>query len=324
MGALKGSTAVLVLGMHRSGTSALGGALQHAGVNMGSRLFGPQEGVNERGFFENSGVVAINEALLDRLGAQWDQPQQLLLPADLTDKPSVRDAVTSFLTREYRDSRLWGLKDPRCALLEPLWSTSIRALGATLQRVLICRDPLEVADSLKRRDHFPAEKSLMLWLNYNLAALAPGIDDLPVVLTYRQLVEAPGATLEGLADQLHLPGLRSLDPTAVIETGLYRSQRIDDGPQELRQLASDLYETLSSGQPDAECINDVAERYTVFQASMQPSLLSHLEKVSRREIHYRSAFYEAYDSWWWRLAAPARWIERKLRGRAAPPSPPRR
>ena len=66
--------AIVVVGMHRSGTSAVSGVLDELGVFMGRNLFAPQKGVNEKGFFENAKVVDINERLFDALLGSWDDP----------------------------------------------------------------------------------------------------------------------------------------------------------------------------------------------------------------------------------------------------------
>ena len=66
--------AIIVLGMHRSGTSAVSGMLAELGVFMGSSLYAPQKGVNEKGFFENSLLVDLNEKLLDSQLWSWDDP----------------------------------------------------------------------------------------------------------------------------------------------------------------------------------------------------------------------------------------------------------
>ena len=66
------STGLLVLGVHRSGTSSLAGVLRLLGVELGTRLLAPHKDVNERGFWEQSDIVALHNRLLDSLGSRWD------------------------------------------------------------------------------------------------------------------------------------------------------------------------------------------------------------------------------------------------------------
>ena len=67
---------LIVTGMHRSGTSALAGALGVLGVDLGSNLMPANEDENARGYFEDVELTAFNEALLDHLGYTWDDPRR--------------------------------------------------------------------------------------------------------------------------------------------------------------------------------------------------------------------------------------------------------
>src|SRR5690349_14671023 len=69
---VKQNTALIVLGMHRSGTSLLGGLLSQVGVVMGRSLYAPQKGVNEKGFWEHEDIVDTHDELLLTLKSQWD------------------------------------------------------------------------------------------------------------------------------------------------------------------------------------------------------------------------------------------------------------
>ena len=75
---MKDNNALIILGMHRSGTSLLTGLLSQVGVKMGRRLYAPQKGVNEKGFWEHEDIVDTHDELLLHLGSQWDD----LLPLD--------------------------------------------------------------------------------------------------------------------------------------------------------------------------------------------------------------------------------------------------
>ncbi|MFN7387355.1 MAG: hypothetical protein ACK5S2_11465, partial [Lysobacteraceae bacterium] len=62
---------VLILGMHRSGTSGLAAAFAAAGFDPGARVLGPSAG-NEEGHWEDQFAVDLHEELLARLGTRWD------------------------------------------------------------------------------------------------------------------------------------------------------------------------------------------------------------------------------------------------------------
>jgi len=67
----QGKSIVVVLGMHRSGTSAITRGLQVMGVNLGNQLMPPVAGNNEKGFFEDTAVSSINSELLGAMGQDW-------------------------------------------------------------------------------------------------------------------------------------------------------------------------------------------------------------------------------------------------------------
>ena len=78
---------LIVLGMHRSGTSALAGLLSHLSIPMGDNLMTPVEGENDKGFFEDEEIVELNDQLLSKLGMSWDDAR--LMP----DKWWMQDDV---------------------------------------------------------------------------------------------------------------------------------------------------------------------------------------------------------------------------------------
>lgn len=325
MSTLSGSTAVIVLGMHRSGTSALSSVLATSGYNMGKRLFGPQAGVNERGFFENSGAVGINERLLDALATQWDQPAFLPNVDTMREDPELRERLHRFLNAHYLGSTLWGLKDPRVSILEPLWTEAIKRSGANLRCILIVRNPFEVADSLHRRDRFPVEKSLMLWLNYNIRSLKTACRERTAIITYSDLVTDSKEAVGAMQERLELPGI-SLDRlSSLIDPSLYRSRKSDTWVEEtpIARLASQLYTLIESDKVSAEVVSEIECSYQSILDQLPQALISHMQRISRSEVHYRSLFYEAYNSFSWKASSPLRWIERKARGRRQASKPPR-
>ncbi|MGQ0723500.1 MAG: sulfotransferase family protein, partial [Candidatus Eiseniibacteriota bacterium] len=164
------SVAVLILGMHRSGTSALARVLNVLGVELGDKLLRPS-GDNEAGFWEHRDLVVLHDRLLAAVGSTWDDPRPVPPEALLSDatKP-VRDDMLAVLRRDFAPRPLWGVKDPRLCRLVPLWLSLLDELGAEPRFVLTARDPHEVAASLARRDGMSLEQARLLWLEHCLAA----------------------------------------------------------------------------------------------------------------------------------------------------------
>ena len=65
--------ALLVMGMHRSGTSALARVLSLRGAELPAHLMPPNHG-NASGYWEPAPIVAINDEMLEYFGSAWDDP----------------------------------------------------------------------------------------------------------------------------------------------------------------------------------------------------------------------------------------------------------
>ena len=164
------SAALIVLGMHRSGTSALAGMLHHLGVAFGPRLMPPSPD-NPRGYWEHIDVVTVHHQLLTEYGYSWDDLRPL--PAAFCESEEARRAggrLTAILARDFADTALWGVKDPRLSRLLPLWLPLFGDLAAAPRFILALRHPADVAASLAARDGLGTERGLLLWLRHVLEA----------------------------------------------------------------------------------------------------------------------------------------------------------
>ena len=162
--------AVIVLGMHRSGTSALAGTLSLAGLNLGTRLVPPAQD-NPKGFFEHQQVWRIHHDLLVGLGSSWHDVRALPAHWEQTEEAAAAvQRLRAELGQDFADVALWGVKDPRLARCFAIWPDVLAAMGATARVVLALRDPFEVAASLQQRDGLGQAHALALWLRYTLDA----------------------------------------------------------------------------------------------------------------------------------------------------------
>lgn len=162
--------AIIVLGMHRSGTSAMTRVLSLCGAALPKQIMPPKPD-NEAGFWESVEIVAIHEEILASAGSCWDDvlefpPSWFASNTAETFKHHLIDAVRE----EYSDVPLFVLKDPRICRIVPLWLSVFDDFGAEPLFVMVVRNPLEIAASLKVRNGFPQPKSMLLWLRHFLAA----------------------------------------------------------------------------------------------------------------------------------------------------------
>ena len=148
---------LVVLGMHRSGTSAFTGILGLLGVNLGTKMLETQPD-NPKGFFENKYVVLANDCILETLNTSWDDT--FPLPPDWLDRfegSQLLEDIREFLRSDIIENQLSALKDPRLSRLLPLWLPLFSAEGVTPHFALVIRNPLEIAHSLAHRNGFSTE-----------------------------------------------------------------------------------------------------------------------------------------------------------------------
>jgi GT2 family glycosyltransferase len=158
--------AILILGMHRSGTSAVTRMMNLLGVSLGRQLK-PAAEDNPRGFWEHESVVQIHEKLLSELGMSWDDPRPL--PTDWLQRPCAAAALKEIRTlveAEFGDKTLWAVKDPRACRFVPLWRAALEGLEIELSALFVHRGPAEVARSLNSRNGLPEDVAGLLWARY--------------------------------------------------------------------------------------------------------------------------------------------------------------
>jgi hypothetical protein len=224
--------AVLVLGMHRSGTSAVTGLLGLLGVNVGQEddlMSG--DVFNAKGYWESSLLTDFQELLLQRFGGTWDSPPDLVAGWE-RDPRLIRERgrARRIVERLYGSSENWAWKDPRTCLTLPFWRV---ALPLEPSVIVIHRHPLEVARSLEARDGFALDHGVRLWQLYN-EALLENADGLPaLVLSYSDLLAEPVAVAERLARflasrSLDVVPLQPSDLDSFVDSGLRHSHFDDD------------------------------------------------------------------------------------------------
>ncbi len=162
--------AVLVLGMHRSGTSALAGVIARLGAAL------PKTQVradlnNKRGYGESSELVQFHERLLASAGSGWRDwerfdPNWMSSPFATAFANELRRLIST----EFGDAPVFIVKDPRICRIVPFWLQQLEASNIEPRVILAVRNPIEVAASLERRDGLPLRPALLLWLRYMLDA----------------------------------------------------------------------------------------------------------------------------------------------------------
>jgi len=162
--------AYLVLGMHRSGTSAATQLLALAGAELPQNVM-PGDEHNAKGYFEPWKIAIFNDERLRAGASAWDDVFAFpYAPLPAADEAAWAARALELYDAEFGEAWFPLLKDPRVSVLAPLWLKTLKARKMPARAVIPVRHPLAVAGSLKRRDGFPIEKSVLLWTSYMLAA----------------------------------------------------------------------------------------------------------------------------------------------------------
>jgi len=201
---MKKINCLIVLGMHRSGTSVLTGCLNLLGINLGRSLM-PAYKNNPTGHWENQDLVIVHEILLKDLGCNWHLVGTL--PDDWLASEAAERAgknIRHLLSRHYSRKRIWAFKDPRICRLLPLWLPILEDMGYYPGFIMTLRHPLEVAKSLNKRNGFSLKKGLLLWFLHNRDAFAACRGRPVTLLTYDQFLNDPLSALRSVARDLDL------------------------------------------------------------------------------------------------------------------------
>lgn len=144
---------VIVLGMHRSGTSITAGILSLMGVNMGR--IGPPKISNIKGHFEDLDFLSLNEKILLSHNASWRNP-----PKKIVIYPSLKNEAKNLVFKKQKI--LWGWKDPRTVFTIDYYFDDI----INPYFIFIHRDSNKVAESLFKRDKTSLEDNLIVIQRY--------------------------------------------------------------------------------------------------------------------------------------------------------------
>jgi hypothetical protein len=196
--------AILVLGMHRSGTSALTRLLGLLGAALPATLVAADEN-NETGYWESLPINQALERLLREAGSAWQDwrpfdPGWHRTPAAAANVAELKQVILS----EFGQEPLFVLKDPRICRLIPLFSDVLHELNIDPSAVIIVRHPTEVVESLRKRNQLSPQHARLLWLRHVLDAERNTRSWPRAFVTYAQLLEDWSAVASATAQRLGL------------------------------------------------------------------------------------------------------------------------
>jgi hypothetical protein len=279
-------TMLLVLGMHRSGTSVTARLLECLGAQNSGLLMSPTEG-NPHGYFEDQEIYAFNEgSLLPRLGRSWHSTGFVdWTSLSTADRGKYALQALEVLRKNYPLSNsLSVLKEPRIGILLPFWLSVFQHAGFNVKVVCAVRDPVSVIRSLSKREGLSLTHGGMLFVNYWLSILSY-IQDLPVAFVqYDEIFANPAKSLRGVAQKLALPFPEDFEEqvhrfsSSFFDKNLRHSslQRQDLALEaDLPPLAIELYESLLAAA-QAQNVKKTAkfvEHCQKWMSALQPGFL---------------------------------------------------
>ena len=284
--------ALFVLGMHRSGTSALTGALRLCGAWVGEETELTDANVeNPLGFWERRDMRQVCDQMLHSAGADWwkiaNFDPKAIPRVVLAEQRQEFEKIVSMLDKY----EAWIVKEPRLCLLLPALLHYVRNPVC----LHIYRNPLEVARSLQTRNGFSISAGLALWEVYNLHALNAS-EGLPrISLSYESLMSHPVDTLDALVKVLGgLAADYPIKPDSglierFIDLGLYH-QRVADEETEDYLLPSQraLWLRLRSGEAFDDYknipISEATKQSLLDLESVEVSFNLHKDRTNELEV----------------------------------------
>ena len=241
---------IVVLGMHRSGTSAITRGLQVMGVELGDRLMPPVESENPKGYWEDLDLNTLNIEMLSVLGSDWNHLSLIdLIDVEILRKKGYLLRALDLLHQKVGKVPIFGFKDPRVAKLLPFWKIVFIQCKFDVSYVIAVRHPLSVVKSLAKRG-IESGQSYLLWLGHIITILTGCYGNKNVLIDFDSLMQNPDHELMRIAKLNNL----KID---TIELQRYKFEFLDNSLRHTVYRTNDL-------MLDDTCPPIVREVYTTF------------------------------------------------------------
>jgi hypothetical protein len=272
---------IVVLGMHRSGSSTVAKSLETLGVSLGNNLLSADE-FNVKGYFEDKDLYCLNEQIMVSIGSFWD-----LL--NLPDESTVRELCSTpyfgmaveLVERKLKEPAVLGIKDPRLCIMLPFWQQVFERAGGSISYVITFRNPLGVAESLLNRNQMLLVKSCWLWVIYVVKSLVYTDGAPRIVVDYDELLVNPEIQIEKMAAALQLqvqPDRMKEYLTEFLGPGFNHYRKEFDKTElfpDFPPLAEEIYlalKSLSEGKLSESGIRELAEGWKLKLESFRELL----------------------------------------------------
>lgn len=330
MSAVKGKKVFVVLGMARTGTSAISRALKVFGINLGDSLTEGNADWNPTGFWEDKEIVyGVNGKLFSRLNFA---PYGLLTIPDADQvgakTADIRAAAGMILTRRLMDADHYGFKDPSTIKVMPFWRAVFRDLELDDYYVIALRNPLAAARSYQKLTGCELELGLLLWCAHLLQAVEATHGLRRMVVSYDVLLQDPRLQLDRMAATFQLGDVNEQEAEyyarEFLNQKLNRFQASEDEfmvhpAVKAASLCQDIYECLLKAAQDEWPLDGVEfksrwQRIISEYATLYP-MYAYLDRLLKKRNHLKRKLRDTRKSYLWKLLSPLMKIDMYFRQR---------
>lgn len=290
---------IVVLGMHRSGTSVLTGLVSILGGYVGTDLM-PSTKDNPKGYFENNKIYRLNEKILEENNATWDDYLFTIESISPEIFNSYVLSAKTIIRSELKFVNKILVKDPRMCILFPIWERAFKELNIKLKLIFAYRSPMEVALSMHKRDHFSIEKGLMLWSHFFFQAELLSRSHKRLVIEYSRDFDDLTELLEKIGMFI---GLKVTD-TSLAQANKFYSPHLkhhqvplgnisDEIPRYLVELINIVKKKQFSHKAKIDPLRNEFNKSMSFYLHDQTKLLSELENTKDELDEIDEAYHSA-------------------------------
>ncbi len=202
---------IFVIGMPRTGTSALTKGLSTLNISLGS--YSPIGNVfNEKGYWEDQEVQALNEDMLKSLST-WKNSSRSILPITEEETHFLYDQgfitrASQLLSKKFSDSKFLGIKEVHTALLLPFWKRVLKESDIAVSFVIALRNPISTVASIAAFTKHPSEQScwkfFWIWISFLLASIKNSEGHQRILVDYDSLLKDPSIQVKRIATEFQL------------------------------------------------------------------------------------------------------------------------
>jgi len=318
----------VVLGMPRSGTSAVARGLKALGIDLGEKLTPGNVAWNAKGFWEDSDIVyKINRKLVYTFKTEsmnFSDDGKCFQDNRLDN---IKQYAKSLLSKRMHNKACWGFKDPRTATVLPFWQHVFSGMRLDERYVIVLRNPLSSAESYKTLSGEDVECGLLLWLSHLIPAINGTKDKKRVLVSYELMLDNPEKQLERIKNTLAVPFASDQQDieeyaTSFLDNKLHRhvygDMELDSHPAaRVVPVCIKAYKLLY--KIASEELNFADEAFTsawqeiINEYETLKPVYAYIDKLRLRNKELKKQFRKINKSLPWKLVYPLRWIDNYFR-----------